>query len=58
MKVSYTLKRSRVGGPKEYPDLDAMMKALREILEDREKSGFVGKVWLTIEGRKHAAPTL
>lgn len=47
--TTYTIKRSRVGRPIEYPDLDAMLKALREILEAREKSGFLGKAWFTVE---------
>lgn len=49
IKTVYTIKRSRVGGPKPFDNLDAMLKALREILEDREKSGFLGKIWLTVE---------
>jgi len=52
IKTIYTIKRARVSGPIEYPDLDAMLKALREILEYREKSGFLGKVWLTVEAHK------
>lgn len=52
IRVRYTLKRSRVGKPIEYPNLDAMLKSLREILQDREESGLLGKVWLTIEARQ------
>lgn len=52
-KIVYTIKRARVTkNPTEYSDLDSMLKALREILENREKSGFLGKVWLTVEARK------
>jgi hypothetical protein len=50
-KILYTIKRSRVGKAVEYPNLDAMLKALREILEDREKNGFLGKIWLTVEAK-------
>ena len=49
IKIVYTIKRARVGKPIEYPNLDAMLTTLREILENREKSGLLGKVWLTIE---------
>lgn len=64
IKTVYTIKRSRegkithwshlslLGGPKPFDNLDAMLKALREILVDREKSGFLGKIWLTIEAHK------
>lgn len=54
MKVtSYTIKRARVTKqPIKYPNLDAMLTGLREILEAREKSGFLGMVWLTIEAKK------
>jgi hypothetical protein len=48
-KIVYTIKRARVGKPIEYPNLDAMLEALREILANREKSGFLGKIWLTVE---------
>ena len=52
-KIVYTIKRARVTkNPVEYPDLDTMLKALREILEGREKSGFLGKVWLTVEAHR------
>ena len=54
IKVAYTIKRSRVGKAVEYPSLDAMLEALKEILENREKSGFLGKVWLTVEAKKEA----
>lgn len=50
--VIYTIKRARVTkDPVQYHNLDAMLAALREILEAREKSGFLGKVWLTVEAK-------
>ena len=52
MRIVYTIKRSRVGGPIQYPNIGSMLNELRKILEDREKSGFLGKVWLTIEAKK------
>jgi len=52
-QVIYTIKRARVTkNPIKYFDLDSMLKALREILENREKSGFIGKIWLTVEANK------
>ena len=52
-QVVYTIKRSRVTkNPTKYFGLDSMLKALREILENREKSGFLGKIWLTVEANK------
>ncbi len=52
MKTVYTLKRSRVGGPIQYDSLGSMLNGLRKILEDRERSGFLGKVWITVEAKK------
>jgi len=52
IKVVYTINRSRVGKAGEYPSLDAMLEVLREILANREKSGFLGKVWLTVEAHE------
>jgi hypothetical protein len=53
VKVIYTLKRARVTKHFDtYFNLDAMLAELREILEARKRSGFLGKVWLTIEVRK------
>jgi hypothetical protein len=48
-KTVYTLKRSRVGKAQEYHSLGSLIISLYEILNDREKSGFLGKVWVTIE---------
>jgi hypothetical protein len=52
VKIVYTLKRARVGRAIEYADLDTVLKKLWEVLEDREKSGFLGKVWFTMEARR------
>lgn len=51
VKILYTIKRSRVGKPIKYTNLDAMLKALEQILRGREKSGFLGKIWLTVEAK-------
>ena len=58
MTVTYTIKRSRVGKPIEFRNVHAMLRTLREILEDRERSGLLGKVWLTIEAKKGPDPTV
>lgn len=53
LKIVYTIKRAReTKNPTEYSDLDSMLEALREVLKNREKSGFLGKIWLTIEARE------
>lgn len=58
MEIRYTLKRSRVGRPTEYHNLDALLEDLRKILEIRQKSLLGGKVWLTVEQKPYATPTL
>ena len=52
IKVIYTLKRSRVGGPIQYPSLSLMLAELRQILEDRERREVPGKVWITVEAKE------
>ena len=49
MSVVYTIKRSRVGGPIQYPNIGSLLNELRKILEDRERRGVPGKVWITVE---------